>query len=80
MEFIRCDFGNATFNDRSRATFADTVNPNGAGSIFSEGSPIMIVAIVAILALAASVVSIFMVANLKKKLVSAAVNNTENKE
>ena len=80
VEFIRCDFGNATFNDRSRATFADTVNPNGAGSIFSEGSPIMIVAIVAILALAASVVSIFMVANLKKKLVPAAVNNTKDEE
>ena len=73
VRFIRCDFGNSTFNNRGKAKFMNTVEPNGIGSIFGEGSPAIIIAIIA---LVASGVSIFMVANLKKKSAHAADDNT----
>ena len=63
INFNTCDFGDATFNDRSLAIIDGAV---GAGSIFGEGSLTMIVAI---LALVASAVSIFLIVDMKKKLV-----------
>ena len=78
IKFIRCDFGNSTFNNRK---FIDTDTPNGIGLIFGEGSLTMVIAIVSTLALVASGASIFMITDLKKKLVSTATNNTaENEE
>ena len=76
VTFIRCDFGNSTFNDRSRATFENS----GVGSIFGEGSLTVIAAIVAIVALVAAGVSIFMTADLKKKLIPAKDDNTADPE
>lgn len=64
-----CDLGDTTFDDKSMVV--------GVGSVFGEGSLTMIVAL---LALIASVVSIFLVADVKKKLVSVAANNTEKTE
>ena len=52
ITFLDCDFGEATFNDRSRATFIDTNSP--AGSIFGEGSITMIFALIALVASIAS--------------------------
>ena len=61
LDFIDCVFDeNTTFNDRSRATFDGKV----VGSIFGEGSLTMIVAL---LALIASGVSIFLVVYYNKK-------------
>ena len=74
INFNTCDFGDATFNDRSLAIIDGAV---GAGSIFGEGSLTMIVAL---LALVASAVSIFLIVDMKKKLVPATANNTEENE
>ena len=65
------DLGDTTFNDKS------LVAGVGVGSIFGEGSLTVIVAIVALLALVASAVSIFMVASMKKKLAPAEETNSE---
>jgi hypothetical protein len=59
------DIGDTTFNDNSMVAGV------GAGSVFGEGSLTMIVAIVAVLALIASGVSISLVVDMKKKLVPA---------
>ena len=73
--FVDCNFGNSSFNDRSRATISDTSAPNGAGSIFGEGS---LPVIIAILALVTSVASIGISFALnKKKNASAAANSEE---
>ena len=69
-----CELGNTTFNDKNM------VMGVGVGSIFGEGSLTMIFAIVAVLALVASGVSIFMVASMKKKLVPVAANNAAETE
>jgi hypothetical protein len=61
-----CDLGDTTFEDKSMVA--------GAGSILGEGSLTMIVAL---LALVASSVSIFLIVDMKKKLVPAAVKVAE---
>jgi hypothetical protein len=60
-----CELGDTTFDDKSMVV--------GVGSIFGEGSLTMIVAI---LALVASVVSICLIVDMKKKLVPATVKVT----
>ena len=74
LNFENCDFGNSTFNDRSKATFDGVA---GVGSIFGEGSLSMIVAIIALIT---SGVSIFLIVNMKKKLVPATASNDEETE
>ena len=74
LEFTDCEFGNSSFNDRSRATFD---GKTGVGSIFGEGSLSMIVAITALIA---SVAAIFVSVSSKKKAVSAPANNAEETE
>jgi hypothetical protein len=64
LSFIDCDFGKATFNNKSAVQFIDTHTPNGTASIFGEGS---LAIIVAILALVASVVSICISVYFNKK-------------
>jgi hypothetical protein len=75
--FVDSDFGDATFSDKNAATFVDCDVSNNVGSIFGEGSLTMIVAI---LALVASAVSIFLVADTRKKLVFATANKTAETE
>ena len=81
LTFENCEFGDATFNDTSRATFVNnTANGKSlrVGSIFGEGSLTMIVAI---LALASSAVSIFLTVYYnKKKAVPSIANNAEEAE
>ena len=73
LSFVDCEFGEATFNNKSAAQFVDTDAPNGVGSIFGEGSLAMLVAI---LALVASAVSICMtIVYNKKKAVPVTANN-----
>jgi hypothetical protein len=74
LNFENCDFGDSTFNDRSYATF-DGVS--GTASIFGEGSLAMIVAL---LALIASAVSIFLIVDVKKKLIPVTANGTKETE
>ena len=70
LAFNNCEFGNSTFGHRDRATFDGKA---GVGSIFGEGSLTMIVAL---LALIASGVAIFLVVYYnKKKVVPIAANN-----
>ena len=63
VSFTDCDLGNSTFTNKNYAKFT---NSSVAGSIFSEGSLTMVVAIAALIA---SVISICLtvVANKKKK-------------
>lgn len=73
LSFVDCEFGEATFNNKSAAQFVDTDAPNGVGSIFGEGSLAMLVAV---LALVASAVSIYMtIVYNKKKAVPVTANN-----
>ena len=81
LSFENCEFdADTVFNDKSRATFVGNA-PKGkslnAGSIFGEGSLAMVISL---LALIASGASIFMIADLKKKLVPVAANNAEKTE
>ena len=69
--FEDCNFGNSSFNNRSRATIVDTDAPDGAGSIFGAGSLTMVIAL---LALIASGVCLVLIVDMKKKLVSTAVS------
>jgi hypothetical protein len=69
IAFNNCEFGNAVFNDRAFATF----NGKAVASIFGEGSLSMILAILAIVA---SGVSIFLIVDMKKKLVPATADKT----
>ena len=64
LSFVDCQFGDAIFNNRRAAKFVDTDTQNSAASIFGEGSPVMIVAI---LALITSGVSIYMTVSHNKK-------------
>ena len=81
LTFENCEFGDATFNDTSRATFVNnTANGKSlrVGSIFGEGSLTMIVAL---LALIASGVCIFLTVYYnKKKAVPSIANNAEEAE
>lgn len=54
ITFVDCDFGDATFDNKSAAKFENTAN--GVGSIFGEGSLSMIIAFVALVASIASIV------------------------
>jgi hypothetical protein len=68
-----CDLGDTTFDDEDMVT-------TGVGSVFGEGSLAMIVAL---LALIASAVSIIFMVDMKKKLASATANSiakTEDEE
>lgn len=74
LRFVDCDFGDATFHNKSAAQFIDTKTPAEkellVGSLFSEGS---LAIILAFLALAVSVGAIGVCITLRKKmLVSAA--------
>ena len=73
VTFEDCTFNNSTFNDKNAATFFGGNVSNTAGSIFGEGSLTMIVAI---LALVASAVSILLIVNMNKKLVPVTANST----
>ena len=68
LAMSNCDLGDTVFEYKR---YVDFGNGAGAGSILGEGSPAMIVAI---LALVASAVSIFLIVDMKKKLVPATAN------
>jgi hypothetical protein len=57
LRFVDCEFGEATFNNKSAAQFVEANALNGVGSIFGEGLHAMNVAL---LALIAAIVSICM--------------------
>jgi hypothetical protein len=71
LEFDGGDLGDTVFKDKSMVASV------GVGSIFGEGSFSMIVAI---LALIASGVAIFLIVDMKKKLVPAAVGDDSKTE
>ena len=79
LTFEDCEIDDdATYNDKSRATFITNGRAKAAGSIFGEGSLSMIVAI---LAFASSAVSIFLTVYYnKKKAVPVAANNATEAE
>lgn len=69
LELNDCELGDTTFEDKSMVA--------GIGSIFGEGSLTMIFAVVAILSLVASAVSIFLIVDMKKKAVPATANGAD---
>ena len=73
LAFNNCDLNDSTFGHRDRATF----DGKAAASIFGEGSFAMIVAL---LALVASGVSIYLIVDIKKKLVPVAANDAKGNE
>ena len=74
LVFTNCELGDTTFENKSMVTFSD----KAVGSIFGEGS---LTTIVAILALIASGVSIFLTVYYnKKKSVPVTANNAEETE
>lgn len=78
LSFVDCQFGDATFNNRRAAKFVDNNTQNSAGSIFGEGSPVMIVAI---LALITSGISICLTVGYnKKKVAPIAVDAKETED
>ena len=75
LVLTNCELSDTTFEDER---YVDFGNDNGVGSIFGAGSLTMIVAI---LALIASAVSIFLIVDMKKKFVPVTANSTaENEE
>ena len=71
LTFIDCKLSDSTYYDQDLMVFEDTDARNGnnlSGSVFGEGSLAMIVAL---LALVASAVSIFLIVDIKKKLAPA---------
>ena len=78
LSFVDCEFGEATFNNKSAAQFVDTESDNNlSASIFGEGSLAMIVATTALIASAAA---IFVSVSSKKKAVSSTANNAQETE
>jgi hypothetical protein len=77
ITFEECTFNGSTISDKNAATFLGGNVSNTAGSIFGEGSLSMIVAI---LALVASAVSIFLIVDMRKKPVPAAADKTADGE
>ena len=73
LVMIDCDLSDTTFENKSMVTFSD----KAVGSIFGEGSLVMIVAITALIASAAA---IFVSVSSKKKAVPVAANNAEEAE
>ena len=63
-----------TFENKKRIDFGSGA---GVGSVFGEGSLTMIVAL---LALVTSAVSIFLIVDIKKKLVPATVNSADESD
>ena len=63
-------------SDGYRENFLGISKPETVGSVFGEGSLTMIVALVAIVGLVTSVVSICLVADMKKKTARVAADNT----
>ena len=80
VELNDCELGDSTFNDASRVNIVDSTRAKSVGSIFGEGSVAMIVSLLAIVT---SGVCIFLIVDMKKKLVPAATNKaveTEDEE
>ena len=69
-----CELGDTTFENKKRVDFG---NGAGVGSIFGESSLSMIVSLAALIA---SGISILLIVDMKKKLVPATANNTEENE
>ncbi len=74
INFNTCDFGDATFNDRSLASFDGVA---GVGSIFGEGSLSMIVSFVALIA---SVAAIVVSVSSKKKVTANGAEESDEEE
>jgi hypothetical protein len=74
VNFVDCEFGDATFNNKNAVTFTNCSVSNGVGSLIGEGSLTMIIAL---LALAAASVSIGMITVSNKK---KAAPSDESKE
>ena len=75
INFNTCDFGDATFNDRSRATFDGAA---GVGSFFGEGS---FTTILMLISLAISVASMSVtIVNNKKKAAPATANGADESD
>ena len=70
-EFDNCELGDSTFNDASRVSIVNSARAKRFGSMFGEGSLAMIVSLLAIIT---SGVCIFLVVDMKKKLVPVAAN------
>ena len=77
LSFVDCDFGDATFHNKSAAQFVDTDAPNGTGSIFGEGSLTMIIALLAIVLSGVSI-CLTVVSNKKKTVANKAEKDEEN--
>lgn len=78
LNFVDCDFGEATFNNKSAAQFADTAASNGSvASLFGEGS---LAIIFSILAIAASAAAIWIYVSKKKTAVPPTENNEKTDE
>ena len=72
MTFYECDMGDSTYDECPGLRFVDCGTTGYTGSIFGEGSLVMIIAI---LALVSSVVSISLTIILFKKKVGLATAN-----
>ena len=72
-----CDLGDSTFKNTHFIGFFKTSEPDGAGSIFGEGS---LTAIFAIIAVLDTVVSIYMIVLYKKKKADPTAAEAEDKE
>ena len=67
LALLDCDLGDTVFEQKERITFSDqSLSDQAVASMFGGGSPSMIVSL---LALISSGVAIFMIADVKKKLV-----------
>ena len=91
LELNTCDLGSSTFNDESRVTFVNCFSTEDGntlppiafgemgfvGSMLGEGSLAMIIAV---LALISSGVCIFLIVDIKKKLVPVTANKTRETE
>ena len=71
VELDTCELGDSTFNDVDRVSIVDSARAKRFGSVFGEGSLAMIVSLLAIIT---SGVCIFLVVDMKKKLVPVAAN------
>ena len=74
ITFVDCDFGEATFDNKSAAKFENTAN--GVGSFFGEGS---LTNILVMISLIASGVSISLTLHYNKKKTVPATSNDEAK-
>ena len=91
LELNTCDLGSSTFNDESLVTFVNCFSTEDGntlppiafgemgfvGSMLGEGSLTMIIALLAFIT---SGVSLFLIVDMKKKLVPAVANSAEETE